>query len=302
MSQRASVRAAGFTLVELLVVIGIITLLIGILLPTLSRARAQAEQTKCLSNLRQLSQAFYNYSCDNRGQIVPTEMNISVDTYNGVTGTGAAYWCYEQFMPTGGGSTTILYQHGLLANYLGVSSSDANAANTSTSTQVLDCPTLASMNVGFYSSSNTLRCAYGISLINTTNIGRIGDGSRTVNFGDIIYYYPGVGMFYPTNPQLTAPNTASNSYDNFHGRHVGNRANASFYDGHAESVIIQQRPANSFSNPIFASESTYRIGPCTPVTIDPTQFSNSLSYGTYCGSTLDIWFWLDKNTKSTVSQ
>src|SRR5688572_20652006 len=65
----------GFTLVELLVVIGIIALLISILLPSLAAARQQAQSIKCLSNMRQIAMAAATYTSQSKGYLLPADIN-----------------------------------------------------------------------------------------------------------------------------------------------------------------------------------------------------------------------------------
>ena len=72
-------RHCGFTLVELLVVIGIIAVLISILLPTLTKARNAANTVACLANLRQIGIASAIYTSENNGYLVPAGYSSLMD-------------------------------------------------------------------------------------------------------------------------------------------------------------------------------------------------------------------------------
>src|SRR5690348_11313226 len=69
-------RQFGFSLVELLVVVGVIVVLIGLLMPVLGRARESANRTACMSNLRQLAAGLLQYAADNHGRFPRPSQNI----------------------------------------------------------------------------------------------------------------------------------------------------------------------------------------------------------------------------------
>ncbi|HWB19199.1 MAG TPA: type II secretion system protein [Phycisphaerales bacterium] len=100
--------ARGFTLVEVLVVMGIVALLVALLSPAISKVRAEGRSTQCMSNLRQIYQAVMVYR-NGADQLLPYAAPLPAETPTGLVGglpdalqkiidkKSEVWWCPEDF-------------------------------------------------------------------------------------------------------------------------------------------------------------------------------------------------------------
>lgn len=91
-------KKSGFTLIELLVVIAIIAILAAILFPVFAAAKNRAHTTRCLNNLKQLSNAINLYASDNGGlyPFVGEDKQVEKTNWCGDLIGGAVEWCYPE--------------------------------------------------------------------------------------------------------------------------------------------------------------------------------------------------------------
>lgn len=215
-------KVTGLTLVELLVVIGIIAVLISILLPTLNKAQRASQKIMCASNLRQLTTAWMLYANDNNGYCMPSRdytagMGYIYKFWSG-TWDGAnlhpergfigsymrnipirACPSYEHYAPNNG-------QLGIAYNYFYLSPS-ANIDGSQTIGGVWKC--------------------------NYTKVSKIRNSSQKVVFADCERNNKKNPMVTETTPFLCPP---SYNYPGFIGRH-GGLGNVAWADGHVSSVV-----------------------------------------------------------------
>ena len=243
--------AKGFTLVELLVVIGIIALLISILLPSLKKAREQSRMVACQSNLRQIAQGFILYANASKGQLPPLSEKQPPSGGNPVT-AGGKHWF--EFLGENG--------------HVPVGTEDVSSGARGYVTGVWRCPTVTDEETGpSAGGSYGWGGGYGVySLVmfrygqyNATppkrvggpKISRVPQGTERWLVGDTGRPAGTAGVWRTWVGTFSPPFDAGASGSNTNQpacRHSG-KANVAFFDGHVDGRTLDE--LNGLPSTIF---------------------------------------------------
>ncbi|MCC7350899.1 MAG: DUF1559 domain-containing protein [Phycisphaerales bacterium] len=222
----------GFTLVELLVVIGIIAIMISMLMPALNKVRESANKVQCASNLRQIGMGMHTYAADNRG-IIPNFGYTNLIT-------GAWTWW-----------------PGLINPYITGKSLDTTIGLSG----VFICPS-DPMSPGLNAVSNPTSVSYGININLYTGPGFLSTGKHGVRLAsvrgpaEVMYVSEHRKLFESGTVELNAVNGqypvvypwTTGNYGML-GSHHGKRVNTLFLDGHVQSYIDTELAGMDNLNP-----------------------------------------------------
>ena len=231
-------KRKGFTLVELLVVIGIIAVLISILLPTLARARESANRVKCASNLRQIAMASIAYANENKGSLPPTRFD------NGpVQSPGYDYlftYSYTNTWPVG-------------ANDIGSNIGRLLERKYLTNWSIIECP-----SSGRAQDDQWRQYQYNIHIKQKGTVGKKVWWNKINNFGKVpkgpvpAYALSSgtVGTFeFPSSVQRALACDFINDLEfAFHATRGGRAWNLAYIDGHVSTVTADRRLSRQGGN------------------------------------------------------
>ena len=251
----SALRRNGFSLVELLVVISIISVLVGLLLPAVQAAREAARTTTCAGNLRQLGLALQSYISANGGKLLP----LKVDDATRIAGTiddpnqnpypgNSRYWFGEvdESRPTL--SDRLNFAAGTLSPFMEGNVSAYQCPNFGP--QTVDTLRYGKLATGFdYNPALGPGTEYDwdnwpvvtlVSRCRQFSIGQVKETKRTIAFAESakVDLYPP----YPLRENLGGLQRPSTGDPMVHFRHAGRVANVAFLDGHVEAYAWKFNP------------------------------------------------------------